>query len=861
AETLASMLKVESVSADADFFNDLGADSLIMARYLGAVRRKLKQKKASMILVYENPSVIALASALRAKADDKGALNTTQPAINETTTDLQAEPDKESAPPIADNEIDDSYCPEHQLENWVASRAQHIFCGTMQIAYMFVVAVIFSTLTIALLRWLLAGQSWTDIYLRSVGSSVVMFVALVAFGIAVKWVAVGRFTQKEIPLWSAEYLRFWIAKTAIRANPMIAFVGTPFYSYYLRLLGAKIGKGTLIYAPAPVCTDLISVGDNTLIRQDSIFNGYTVHRGWVRTGYVQIGDGAYIGEQTVLDINSSVGNDSQLGNSSCLQEGQSVPEGEIWHGTPARKTTVNYDRIPKLDISRWAGEIYTGGFMLSGFLLTGPVIFVIAYLLFTSLPSSAMGSFSSISLALVPALMLALYIGGIVVAMLNVVIMPKLYNLFFKPEKVHRLFSFQYWLAQSINRTSNSIFLHSLWGDSSMIMPYFRAVGYDLSTATQNGSNFGVEQIHHSPFLCKFNRNTLVSDGLYMLNMDMSTSAFRMSKIEVPADAYLGNDLRYPVGAKVGTDCMIATKAMLPIEGKVHEGVGILGSPPIEIPRSVARDGRFDHYKKPGVFESRLAMKLKSNVITLGLFMLRAYTAMVVIALAIAAIANALINGPLPSSITLGLIAGAMGMFSLFFISLYNIAWERAVVKLYPVKPLVCSLYERPFWNHERFWKMNINLILETFNGTPLKPLMLRLQGAKVGKMVFDNGAGITEPSTVEIGDYACMNFGSAVQGHSLEDGTFKSDSIKIGRKCTIGVSGFVHYGTVIGDDAVLEAHCFLMKGSMVGSGERWGGNPAQPISETVEVSDTIVKIDTVVAPVAKVAKVAAMAD
>ncbi len=837
ADILMSTLKIESVSADADFFNDLGADSLIMARYLGAVRRKLKQKKASMVLVYENPSIIALAAALDATAEAKPSTTAKQSSSEKADT---KNPDGagETNNPSDGSNNDLRYAPLPQRENWVASRAQHRLCAIMQLAYMFIVAVVFTTMAAVAIRWVFASQGWADIYLRSVGSSVFMFISLIVFSIAVKWIAVGRFTEKEIPLWSAAYLRFWIAKTAIRTSPMIAFVGTPFYNYYLRLLGARIGKGTLIFAPAPVCTDLISIGDNTLVRQDSIFNGYTVHRGWVRTGSVHIGDQAYIGEQTVLDINTVIGNSTQLGNSSCLQEGQQVPDGEIWHGTPARKTTVNYDRVEGLNISRWAGEIYTGSFMLSGFLVTGPIVFMIAYLILTNVfgtTSESIGSASSISLAMIPLVMLGLYIGSIVVAMLNVVTIPKLYNLFFKPDKVHKLFGFQYWLARSINQSSNSLFLHSLWGDSSLIMPYFKAVGYDLSTATQNGSNFGVEQIHHSPFLCKFNRNTLVSDGLYMLNMDMSTSSFRMSQIEVPADAYLGNDLRYPVGAKVGADCMIATKAMLPIEGKLHEGVGILGSPPIEIPRSVARDGRFDHYKKPGIFEQRLKMKLKSNLITLGLFMLRAYIAMVVIGLVVAGVVKLLFTDSIPSSVNIGLIGGVLAMFSLFFVSLYNIAWEWAVVKLYPVKPRVCSLYERPFWNHERFWKMNINLILETFNGTPIKPLMLKLQGAKIGKMVFDNGAGITEPSTVEIGDYACMNFGSAVQGHSLEDGTFKSDSIKLGKRCTIGVSGFVHYGTNIGDDAVIEAHSFLMKGSVVGNSERWGGNPAQPIVEAVE--------------------------
>ncbi len=838
AEVLASVLKVERISADADFFADLGADSLIMARYLGSVRKKLKQKKASMMLVYENPSIIALAAALEPTAAEASE-SIPAPAEVAQVADAKvtlmpvarlADPAQEVG--IAATDIAESLAPQ---ENRVASRFEHIMCGIWQLFYMFGYVLMSGVFAVVMLKWIIASETWTQTYLRSVGTGVSMFLGLVAFSIAVKWLAVGRFTKTEIPLWSFEYVRFWMAKTAIRTSPMIAFVGTPFYNVYLRLLGARIGRGTLIYAPAPVCTDLISIGDNTLIRQDSIFNGYTVHRGWVRTGSVDIGSRVYIGEQTVLDINSRIEDDSQLGNSSCLQENQSVPCGQKWHGTPARPTSVNYDRVEPLKTFRWAGALYTGGFMLSGFLVSAPILFMlVTYLLELVLarPSGA----KLTNYALVPLFVFALYVGGIVLATLRVMVVPRLYNLFFKPEKVHKLFGFQYYLAQGITTSSNSIFLHTLWGDSALIMPYFRALGYDLSTATQNGSNFGVEQVHHSPFLCKFNRNTLISDGLYMLNMDMTTTSFRMSKIEVPADAYLGNDLRYPVGARVGMDCMIATKAMLPIEGEVQEGVGILGSPPIQIPRSVARDGRFDHYKKPGIFEQRLAMKLRSNLITLGLYMLRSVTALMFIALMTLWMFEPFVVGNAHASpMLIGLLVAVVAMLSLFFVSLYNIAWERVVLLFYPVKPRVCSLYERPFWNHERFWKMNINLILESFNGTPIKAFMLRLQGAKVGRMVFDNGCGVTEPSTVEIGDYSCLNFGSSIQGHSLEDGTFKSDAISIGERCTIGINGFIHYGTVLGDDAVVDAHSFVMKGSIIGDNERWEGNPAQPAETDIE--------------------------
>ena len=50
--------------------------------------------------------------------------------------------------------------------------------------------------------------------------------------------------------------------------------------------------------------------------------------------------------------------------------------------------------------------------------------------------------------------------------------------------------------------------------------------------------------------------------------------------------------------SRVGDDSLLATKVAVPIDGEAREGAGLLGSPSFEIPRSVERDGRFDHLKR-----------------------------------------------------------------------------------------------------------------------------------------------------------------------------------------------------------------------------------------------------------------------
>jgi hypothetical protein len=48
-----------------------------------------------------------------------------------------------------------------------------------------------------------------------------------------------------------------------------------------------------------------------------------------------------VGEASVLDIGTSMGNGAQLGHRSSLQPGQAVPGGQSWHGSPGRRADVD----------------------------------------------------------------------------------------------------------------------------------------------------------------------------------------------------------------------------------------------------------------------------------------------------------------------------------------------------------------------------------------------------------------------------------------------------------------------------------------------------------------------------------------
>src|SRR5207249_6919988 len=196
-------------------------------------------------------------------------------------------------------------------------------------------------------EWISEGSDGVAIYLRLVLCSVAGFLVMCTVPILAKWMLIGRWKPEEIRLWSLAYVRFWIVKTLIRSNPCaLLFVGSPLYVLYLRALGAKVGSSVVIFSRrVPVCTDLLTIGAGTVIRKESFFLCYRAHAGRIETGRVEIGRDIVIGERTVLDINTSMGDGAQLGHASALHSGQAVQEGERWHGSPAQRTDVNYLRV------------------------------------------------------------------------------------------------------------------------------------------------------------------------------------------------------------------------------------------------------------------------------------------------------------------------------------------------------------------------------------------------------------------------------------------------------------------------------------------------------------------------------------
>ena len=149
---------------------------------------------------------------------------------------------------------------------------------------------------------------------------------------------------------------------------------------------------------------------------------------------------------------------------------------------------------------------------------------------------------------------------------------------------VYPLYGWHYSIHRLIVRLSNVRLYKDIFGDSSYIVHYLRALGWDLGKVQQTGSNFGPTLAHESPFLSSVGTGTMVSDGLNVMNADYTSTSFRLSRVHIAGHNFLGNSITFPIGARAGENCLLATKVMIPIDGPVRRDVGLRARPPSRFP-------------------------------------------------------------------------------------------------------------------------------------------------------------------------------------------------------------------------------------------------------------------------------------
>lgn len=133
------------------------------------------------------------------------------------------------------------------------------------------------------------------------------------------------------------WVRHMVALHVVRCFAGTLFRGSPVWTAYLRLSGARLGRRVFINSLSLSDYNLLEFGDDVVIGADVHISGHTVEGGVVKTGAVRLGHNVTIGLGCVIDIDVDVGPDCQVGALSLVPKHTKLGAGGIYAGIPVRR--------------------------------------------------------------------------------------------------------------------------------------------------------------------------------------------------------------------------------------------------------------------------------------------------------------------------------------------------------------------------------------------------------------------------------------------------------------------------------------------------------------------------------------------
>ncbi|QOL47721.1 Pls/PosA family non-ribosomal peptide synthetase [Massilia litorea] len=791
---LAQLFPGQAIRREQDFFSDLGGHSFFAARLATALRRDPRFAHLTVRDIYEQRRIGAIASSL-----DQGAGTAAE------------EPDW--APPPA---------------------ARRWLCGLAQLATVPVLV------TLRMAQWLApfftyhymtgdAGDRIPRAIAAAIGVFLLATIMEFAFAIGGKWLVAGRLKPGSYPLWGRTYFRWWLGDRLIEAAPTYLLAGSSLYTWWLRLLGAKIGRDAVIGSMMVRVPELLHVGDNVSIGNAVNVENARVERGRLLLGTVVLEDDAFVSSYALLEGNTRVERRGHLEGQSALQDGAVVPANRVWNGSPARDAgAFDPSALPPRQHTsrlRLAGEAL---FFIFGILLVATLFFMPVFPSFVLIDwfdergTLAWLPANSIQAQLVRYFVLALPASAVLILMTVLVsaairwgFLPRI-----QPGRfaVHSNAYCKKWLVSHIQESSLNV-LHGIY--ATVYAPFwYRLLGAKVGRDAEISTALGVV-----PDMLTLGDETFIADAVMLGDEHIDGGWMTMEPTVVSNRSFVGNGSYIPDGTILPEGVLVGVHTHAPANERMKDGDTWLGSPPIHLPAREQVSGYPEHLTyRPSPLRrlGRALVEAFRIVAPHALVIAVGYT----VVLDLMPVAGA---GHWAEVISyLALIGLAYGIGNYLFV----LAFKWVLVGRYQKR---AEPMWTPFvWVSEGVTNMYEGIAVPNFmrylRGTPWLPIAFRLLGCRIGKGVYLDTTDITEFDCVHIGDHSELNALSCPQTHLFEDRVMKIDRVDIGSKVYVGPRSAVLYSARVGDNARLGPLTLVMKGEHIPAASSWIGLPAAPL-------------------------------
>jgi acetyltransferase-like isoleucine patch superfamily enzyme len=134
-----------------------------------------------------------------------------------------------------------------------------------------------------------------------------------------------------------DWARYLITIHVVRVFAGAVFRSTPVWTFYLRLNGARIGRGVWVNSLSVMDHNLLELGDGTVVGSDVHLAAHIVESGVLKTASVRLGRHVTIGIGSVVEIGAEVGDHTQVGALSVVPKHARLAPAAVYAGVPVRR--------------------------------------------------------------------------------------------------------------------------------------------------------------------------------------------------------------------------------------------------------------------------------------------------------------------------------------------------------------------------------------------------------------------------------------------------------------------------------------------------------------------------------------------
>lgn len=793
-----------ALSVEADFFDDLGLDSLTVAIAISRMRGEPATRAATVRLAYQHRTVRAVARALEGPrgADPGGA---TRDQVRGPSSLQGSDPSSAPAQGVA--------------RPLVATLAQTAFLLAMLVV---AAQVLWIPSAGDMIAGLVEHPLAEAITLLLLGAAIVAgySISVLSLALAAKWTLIGRYQPLRVRAWSGWHVRHWIVVRLAALAPWDLFELIGVAPVVLRLFGARIGSRVHIHRGVRLGDggwDLLTLEDDATIGQDACLRVVELDAGCLVFGTVTVRRGGTLGTRAGLSPGAELGAGSMLTPLSNLRAGR-VHAGMILDGVPAQPI-ASAPAVPKgsgptaapmrlaiaglltLAITLTLLAPWLAGWKLFGLALDGSVHGVL-FADDSVLPTA--GGLARIAGAV--------FFGGLLTVLVLALLVRALGR---APRGSYSLHSFA---STRLMLQAALVDAAGKWLSGTLMWPmWLRLAGARIGAGCEISTITDVV-----PSTVRIGAGTFFADGIYLGGPRLHAGTATIDTVELGEGCFVGNHAVLPAGTRLapGTLLGVSTSG----ERIPHEaGASWFGHPAfrlprrevVEMPREFTHDPPLVRRINRWMWElARFALPIGPVVV--GLAWYRAME-----------LAETVVSVPIFRLLVLPL--GVLAALAILCGGVLAMKW----VLIGRVRPGTHALWSCwcSRWDFLYVaWGMWASVPLTFLEGTLLLVGYLRAMGCSIGKRAL-LGSGfshVVDPDMLRFGDDVTVD--ALFQAHTFEDRVLKVDHVDLRDGCTVGPNTVILYGADIGRGAQVLPHSVVMKREVLTHGLRFEGAPTQPL-------------------------------